>query len=169
MKTISIQYFECAYGELILGSHNDSLCLCDWRYRTRRASIDNRIQQGLNATYVEKDDDLLEATRIQLMDYFDGRRRQFDVPLNLVGTAFQRDVWAALLAIPFGKTCSYLQLAQEIGNIKAVRAVANANGANALSLFVPCHRIIGSDGKLVGYAGGIEAKKRLLSLEKNVS
>jgi methylated-DNA-[protein]-cysteine S-methyltransferase len=165
MKDINVQYYKTAYGELILGSYEEALCLCDWRYRTRRESVDKRIQKGLCAKYVERDDDLLRDTKQQLEQYFSGDRRQFNLPLKTVGTAFQNSVWDALVEIPFGETYSYLQLAKAIGNVSAVRAVANANGANALSIFIPCHRIIGSDGKLVGYAGGMEAKERLLRLE----
>jgi methylated-DNA-[protein]-cysteine S-methyltransferase len=166
MKNINIQYFSTAYGELILGSYDQALCICDWRYRKRRESVDRRIQKGLGAEYVERDDDLLQTTKEQLEQYFDGERQQFDLPLKTVGTAFQNSVWDALIAIPYGEKYSYLQLANAIGNVSAVRAVANANGANALSIFIPCHRIIGSDGKLVGYAGGMEAKERLLKLEQ---
>jgi methylated-DNA-[protein]-cysteine S-methyltransferase len=166
MTNINIQYFKSAYGELILGSYDQALCLCDWRYRTRRETVDRRIQKGLGAEYVERDDDLLQMTREQLEQYFAGDRQQFDLPLKTVGTVFQHSVWDALIAIPFGETYSYLQLAKAIGNMSAVRAVANANGANALSIFIPCHRIIGSDGKLVGYAGGMDSKKRLLKLEQ---
>lgn len=89
----------------------------------------------------------------------------FTFPNKMIGTAFQCSVWEALLSIPYGKTMSYLKLAKQIGDEKAVRAVASANGANALALFIPCHRVIGSTNKLVGYAGGIRIKKRLLKLE----
>ncbi|TDF37340.1 methylated-DNA--[protein]-cysteine S-methyltransferase [Alteromonadaceae bacterium M269] len=165
MRQINIQYFETNYGELILGAFNDKLCLCDWRYRTRRTTVDNRISKGLNASYIEQDDQVLKQTRQQLEEYFAGARQHFDIPLETVGTNFQRMVWSKLLEIPYGETSSYLKLAESIGNVKAIRAAANANGANALSIFIPCHRIIGSDGKLVGYAGGMEAKERLLKLE----
>ena len=101
----------------------------------------------------------------QLDEYFAGRRRAFDLPLLLAGTDFQVKVWNELLNIPFGETISYGDLAQRIGMPKAVRAVANANGANPLSVFVPCHRVVGSDRSLTGYGGGIEAKRRLLELE----
>ena len=165
MESIHIQYFKTPYGELILGSYEQALCLCDWRYRARRATVDNRISKGLSATYKEQDDNLLTEAKKQLQAYFDGKRKTFDIPLKTVGTEFQQQVWQALCNIPFGKTSSYLQLAESIGNAKAVRAAANANGANALSIFIPCHRIIGSDGKLVGYAGGKQAKEQLLTLE----
>jgi methylated-DNA-[protein]-cysteine S-methyltransferase len=165
MERINIQYFESPYGELLLGSHCGKLCLCDWRYRKRRSAIDNRLQAGLGAEYRERDDNLLAAARGQLGEYFEHRRRKFDIPLLLVGTPFQQKVWRRLLDIPFGETSSYLELARALGNRDAVRAVASANGANAISIIVPCHRVIGSNGRLTGYAGGLEAKAGLLGLE----
>lgn len=165
MELIKIKYFDSLYGELILGSYNEKLCLCDWRYRKKRDSIDSRIKEGLKAEYTEKDDIVLKYARRQLNEYFNHNRKIFDIPLLTVGTLFQKSVWNSLLKIPFGKTASYLELAEEVGNRKAVRAVASANGANALSMFIPCHRIIGSDGSLVGYAGGTKVKANLLSLE----
>ena len=165
MGLISIQYFNSPYGELILGAFDERLCLCDWRYRNKRTSIDSRIKSGLNAEYIEKDDVVVKEAQSQLDEYFNRKRKKFDIPLLTVGTSFQERVWNSLLQIPFGKTSSYQQLAEDMGNRNAVRAVANANGANALSIFVPCHRIIGNNGNLVGYAGGVEVKARLLNLE----
>jgi len=163
---IKIEYFKTPYGELILGSFEDKLCLADWRYRKMRTAIDKRIKNTLKAEYVEKGSPVIEETKTQLKQYFEGKRESFDIPLHLVGTDFQKSVWNALLQIPFGKTQSYLDLSKSLNNVKAVRAVATANGANAISILIPCHRIIGSDGSLVGYAGGLNAKKKLLSLEK---
>ncbi len=162
---INIQYYQTPVGELILGAYDGQLCLADWRYRKKRTNIDKRLQQGLNAEYIEKDTPILQQTRQQLDEYFNRKRQSFDVPLLMVGTDFQKQVWQGLIAIPYGKTCSYLQLAKNIGNEKAVRAVASANGANAISIMIPCHRIIGSDGSLTGYAGGLETKSYLLNLE----
>jgi methylated-DNA-[protein]-cysteine S-methyltransferase len=108
---------------------------------------------------------LLMAER-QLGEYFAGTRKTFSVPLDMRGTRFQKDVWESLLAIPFGETRSYSQLAKQLGNPRATRAVGAANGRNPISIIVPCHRVIGSSGKLTGFAGGLEAKAQLLSLEK---
>lgn len=166
MKKINIQHIKTNVGELTAGSFDNKLCMLDWKYRRMRTSIDNRIQNGLRADFVEKSDDVIENTKHQLEEYLAGTSSKFDIPLLMVGTEFQRSVWDALVKVPFGDTSSYLQLAQAIGNEKAVRAVASANGANAISIIVPCHRIIGSDGKLVGYAGGLPVKKRLLELER---
>jgi len=107
---------------------------------------------------------LIEAER-QLKDYFSGKRKSFSVKLDFKGTEFQKKVWAALLTIPFGETRSYGQIAKQIKNPKAVRAVGAANGKNPISIIAPCHRVIGSTGKLTGFAGGLEAKARLLALE----
>jgi methylated-DNA-[protein]-cysteine S-methyltransferase len=162
---IAIQYYKTEFGELILGSFQNQLCLCDWRYRKMRDSVDNRIKTGLKADFVEKRADILDQTKQQLNEYITAKRKSFDLPLLLVGTDFQKKVWQELIKIPFGQTASYLQLSENLGNKLAIRAVASANGANALSIIVPCHRIIGSKGELVGYAGGLAAKQKLLTLE----
>jgi len=109
---------------------------------------------------------LTDITAMQLKEYFTGKRKKFDVPLNPQGTDFQCAVWKALQNIPYGKTRSYKQIAQAIGNPKACRAVGMANNKNPIWILIPCHRVIGTDGTLTGYGGGIEMKKRLLSIEK---
>ncbi len=162
---ISIQYYKTKIGELILGSFEDQLCILDFRYRKMRNTVDNRIKKGLNTPFIEQDTDVLQQTRMQIDEYLNGDRTVFDIPLLMVGTDFQKSVWNALIKIPYGTTSTYLQLAKSIDNEKAVRAVANANGANSMSLIIPCHRIIGSNGELVGYGGGLPVKKRLLTLE----
>jgi methylated-DNA-[protein]-cysteine S-methyltransferase len=108
----------------------------------------------------------LAFARVALQDYFDGARTAFDLPLHPVGTPFQRDVWNALRAIPYGATASYAQIARQIGKPNAVRAVGAANGRNPLPIVVPCHRVIGSDGSLTGFSGGLPAKRFLLALEQ---
>ena len=167
MNQVHIQYYKTKIGEMVLGSFDEKLCLLDYRYRKMRASVDNRIRNGLKASFVERDDACLEKTRDQIYEYLGGNRKTFDVPLLTVGTDFQKSVWNALISVPYGATSSYLQLARDINNEKAVRAVASANGANAISLIIPCHRIIGSDGELVGYGGGLAVKKRLIKLEQS--
>ncbi|BCL74626.1 methylated-DNA--protein-cysteine methyltransferase [Jeongeupia sp. HS-3] len=107
---------------------------------------------------------LIETTR-QLGEYFDGRRTRFEIALSFSGTAFQQQVWAALLTIPFGETRSYLDIARQIGNVRAVRAVGAANGRNPISIIAPCHRVVGASGQLTGFAGGLQAKRMLLALE----
>lgn len=162
---IHISYFNTAFGNLMLGSFNNKLCLCDWRYRKLRSTVDNRIQKSLNANYIYKKDELINETEKQLTEYFNQKRKIFDIPILFVGTEFQKQIWNLLLQIGYGKTDTYLGLSMKMKKPKAIRAIASANGANAISIIVPCHRILGSDGKMVGYAGGIEIKKKLLSFE----
>lgn len=107
----------------------------------------------------------LEDCVMQLREYFEGKRQVFDLKLNPQGTPFQNKVWKQLQTIPYGKTMSYLELSKQLGDIKAIRAVANANGKNPLWIVVPCHRVIGSDGSLTGYAGGLHRKQWLLEHE----
>lgn len=185
MEKILTTIYKSPVGELILGAFQGRLCLCDWQYRRMRKAVDERIQKGLNADFLNFDLDsekksptsatdkdfrpenikVIQEAIKQLEDYFSGNRKTFDVPLSMVGTDFQQSVWKELMEIPFGETRSYLELSRQLSNPDAIRAVASANGANAISIIIPCHRIIGSDGSLVGYAGGLDAKKRLLRLE----
>ncbi|TDQ18279.1 methylated-DNA-[protein]-cysteine S-methyltransferase [Algoriphagus boseongensis] len=165
MEKILTQSYKSPLGELVLGVFQDRLCLCDWKFRKMRQAVDERLKKGLNAEMEEGSHPVLEQTISQLDEFFTGKRKDFSIPLLTVGTDFQKSVWDSLLAIPFGETRSYLQLSQDLGNPDAIRAVASANGANAISILIPCHRIIGSDGSLVGYAGGLDAKKKLLKLE----
>ena len=168
MNKVSIQYFNTPVGEMILGSYEDKLCMADWRYRKTRESVDRRVQKGLNATFVENESSVLTLAKEELEAYFLGLRKTFDIPLLLVGTDFQKSVWQGLTQIPYGTTISYGELAQSIEHNKAVRAVASAVGANAISIFIPCHRIIGADGSLTGYAGGLDVKRELLEIENNL-
>ena len=162
---IKIQYYKSPIGELILGSFDNQLCLADWRYRKMRDRIDKRIKKSLKAEFIEETSPIIEETIIQFTEYFAKKRTVFDIDLLLVGTDFQKTVWNELINIPYGKTYSYMDLSKKLDNVKAIRAVASANGANAISIIVPCHRIIGSNGELVGYAGGLHIKKKLLLLE----
>jgi len=168
MHKINIQYVQTPVGEMILGSYDNKLCMADWRYRKSRTTVDNRLQKGLSATYAEEESPVLTLAKEELEGYFKGLRKTFDIPLLMVGTEFQKSVWQELLKLPFGTTASYLDLAKGVNNEKAVRAVASAVGANAISILIPCHRIIGSDGSLTGYAGGLDTKKELLKIENNL-
>ncbi|MFD0977170.1 methylated-DNA--[protein]-cysteine S-methyltransferase [Salinimicrobium gaetbulicola] len=131
-------------------------------------------ENGLSRVYVAEDKpkfsetvpEPLQQAKIQLKEYFLGKRETFNLKINPEGTDFQKKVWELLLKIPFGKTSSYLELSKEFGNTKAIRAVAAANGRNPLWIIVPCHRVIGSDGSLTGYAGGLWRKKWLLEHEQ---
>ena len=115
---------------------------------------------------IQKETSLIKNTKQQLDEYFAGNRKQFDIPIKFKGTNFQVKVWKELLKIPYGETCSYLDIAKRIGNPKASRAVGMANNKNKIIIIVPCHRVIGSNKKLVGYACGLDVKKKLLELER---
>ena len=125
----------------------------------------NKIRKGLNANYIEANSEINRIAKTQLNEYFNQERKEFDIPLLTVGSDFQKSVWLELQQIPYGITETYLGLSIKMNNEKAIRAVSAANGANAISIFIPCHRVIGSKNELTGYAGGIPVKKKLLRLE----
>ena len=150
---------------------------CVWYYespigRLGLAETDSAIShllfEGVRQVqnYELRETALIKAAAEQLREYFDGSRKNFDLPLSVGGTEFQKSVWTALQSIPFGETRSYKQMAAQVGNVKAVRAVGMANNRNPLAIIIPCHRVIGADGSLVGYAGGLSVKQYLLDLEK---
>ncbi|MFT3901718.1 MAG: methylated-DNA--[protein]-cysteine S-methyltransferase [Niabella sp.] len=165
MRAIYINIFESIYGPLIIGDYQGQLCLLDWQHRAARQQVDQRISRFLQADYETKETDLHKTVIRQLTEYFQHARKEFDLPLLFAGSDFQQRVWRQLLTIPYGKTLSYLELSRQLGDEKAIRAVAAANGANAISIVVPCHRVIGSHGELTGYAGGTDVKQKLLQLE----
>lgn len=162
---IVIKKYESPCGSMVLGSVGDKLCLCDWPVEKHHGRVINRLRRILKAKLREGTSDVIEQAICQLNEYFAGNRKEFSVDLLFAGTEFQKSVWNELLTIPFGQTISYGEMAAGMGIPKAVRAVANANGANSMAILVPCHRVIGSNHSLTGYAGGLEAKKRLLELE----
>lgn len=162
---ILVRSFITPVGELLLGSYHGALCLCDWKERRSRDAVDRRLLRGIGVPYKEGTSPVIEQAMDQLNAYFAGGHRPLDVPLHMVGTEFQRRVWEALRGIPYGASVSYAELRDQVTDRTAIRAVAAANGANALSIFIPCHRVLGSDGDLVGYAGGVKAKRFLLELE----
>lgn len=129
----------------------------------------DRIEKLLGDQFEEADSKYFAVLEAQVNEYFSGERKEFDVPLHLVGSDFQKSVWNALLAIPYGETRSYKQQSLLLGNEKAIRAVAGANGDNGIAIIVPCHRVIGEDGSLTGYGGGLQRKKWLLDLERRQS
>ena len=146
-------------GTLKLVADDDALVGLLWdNDRPQTVPLDDLVRDAQHP--------ILLKTEQQLKEYFAGRRKSFSLPLHLIGTPFQKDVWAALLTIPFGETRSYLQIASQLGNPSATRAVGAANGKNPISIVVPCHRVIAKSGALQGFAGGLETKKRLLALEQ---
>lgn len=153
---------ESPVGKLKLVASDDGLVAVLWENdNPRRVRLNEFLQK-------ERHPILVEAER-QLNEYFAGTRNNFSVPLDVRGTRFQKDVWKALRTIPFGETRSYGQIAKQLGNSRATRAVGGANGRNPLSIIVPCHRVIGSAGQLTGFAGGLNAKTYLLKLEQRRS
>lgn len=165
MEPILIKRWQSPVGEMLIGSHDGKLCLCDWAVQKRRGTIDSCVQRHLNARYETGTSEIIERAIAQLETYFAGRQQTFDIPLVFTGSEFQNTVWRELQNIPYGTTISYAELARRIRNPKAVRAVASANATNPISIFVPCHRVIGSNHTLTGYGGGLNAKKRLIELE----
>ena len=124
--------------------------------------------QFVNHNFIEnKENKIIRQTIKQLNEYFNGKRKKFELPLNPKGTEFQKKVWLQLMNIPYGKTATYEDIATLIGDTNASRAVGNANNKNPIAIIIPCHRVIGSNNKLTGYAGGLDKKEKLLNLEKN--
>ena len=160
--SLSYKYFASPVGQLKLVASATGLLAILWENdnpkRVLLADLAEDIHQHI----------LVETER-QLIEYFAGKRDTFDIPLDMRGTAFQKNVWQALQTIPFGRTLSYGQIAKQLGQPTASRAVGAANGRNPLSIVVPCHRVIGASGKLTGFAGGLEAKSHLLNLERGAA
>jgi methylated-DNA-[protein]-cysteine S-methyltransferase len=156
--TLFYKEIESPVGKLKLVASSNALVAVLWeRERPNRVKLDTM-------TLAPQQPILLETER-QLAEYFSGERIQFDLPLQPDGSEFQKKVWQALREIPFGQTRSYLDLAKALGSSKAARAIGAANGKNPLSIIVPCHRVVGADGSLTGFAGGVETKAALLALE----
>jgi AraC family transcriptional regulator of adaptative response/methylated-DNA-[protein]-cysteine methyltransferase len=128
-----------------------------------------RVERLLDDKFEEADSQYFSILETQVAEYFSGKRKEFDVPLHLTGTPFQKSVWEALKNIPFGETRSYKQQSVVMGQEKAIRAIASANGDNPVAIIIPCHRIIGEDGSLTGYSGGLQRKQQLLDLERRFS
>jgi methylated-DNA-[protein]-cysteine S-methyltransferase len=157
--TLAFNTIESPVGKLKLVASDKGLVAVLWQSdRPSRMHLGELIEDNQHPV-------LLKAER-QLGEYFAAQRKEFSTPLDMRGTPFQKNVWEALLAIPFGETRSYGQLAKQLGNPNATRAVGAANGRNPLSIIVPCHRVIGSSGSLTGFGGGLETKAQLLSLEQ---
>jgi methylated-DNA-[protein]-cysteine S-methyltransferase len=155
---LSFKFVESPVGRLKLVASSEGLAAILWEN-------DSPARVPLSDLVEDLNHPILLETERQLREYLDGKRREFSIPLDVRGTNFQKNVWQALLGIPFGETRTYGQLARQIGRPEASRAVGAANGRNPLSIVVPCHRVIGASGKLTGFAGGLEVKARLLNLE----
>mgnify|MGYP002714835534 FL=1 len=156
---LSFMYMLTPVGQLKLVANETALVAVLWQNENpKRVRLEELLEQH--------DHPILCEAQQQLAEYFAGTRQQFDLPLDFDGTYFQKQVWQALLQIPYGETRSYKQIAEQLGNPKAVRAVGAASGKNPISIIAPCHRVIGASGKLVGFAGGLDNKQILLKLEQ---
>ena len=160
-KGYSSKTISSPVGTLTLVASDSGLAAILWEN-------DNPRRVPLQAVTNDDDHPILRRVEQQLNEYFEGKRTSFDVALDCVGTTFQKSVWDALLRIPYGETRTYGEIAAELGNPKAVRAVGAANGRNPLSIVTPCHRVIGAHGGLTGFAGGLGAKEFLLRLERSL-
>lgn len=161
------QIFTTPLGEMTIVATDSGVCLLEFNsqeQRIERATKD--LQKRLKSEVISGTNQHIEQAKDELNEYFSGQRKAFTVILDPQGTEFQQAVWQVLRTIPYGKTVSYQQQAHALNKPSSVRAVANANGANKISILIPCHRVIGSNGKLTGYGGGIERKQWLLDLEK---
>jgi methylated-DNA-[protein]-cysteine S-methyltransferase len=150
---INTVHYSSPLGTLLLQEEENQLTVVHF--------MDDEVDAVLSAT----DSPVLLQTILQLDEYFAGRRKQFSLPLSPAGTAFQQKVWQQLIQIPFAETITYLHVAKRLGNVKSIRAAASANGKNPLAIIIPCHRVVGADGKLTGYAGGLHRKQWLLEHE----
>lgn len=156
-------------GEMIAGATEKGICLLEFTDRKSRGTVKEHIMKVYDARTEERNNEHLRNLEEQLREYFEGKRKDFTLPLDIKGSDFQKLVWNELRNIPYGTTRSYRDQAEAIMRPSSVRAVANANGMNTIAIIIPCHRVIGSDGRLTGYGGGLERKKWLIEHEKKHS
>ena len=166
---ICITSIDTPVGIMRVGATDAGICLFDFPYRQSIDRIMKRIETLSGDQFSEGSHPYFELLALQAHEYFTGIRKDFTVPLNLVGTPFQKKVWEGLLSIPYGETRSYKQQSIILGNEKAIRAVAGANGENGIAIIIPCHRVIGDNGSLTGYGGGLQRKAWLLAHERKHS
>jgi AraC family transcriptional regulator of adaptative response/methylated-DNA-[protein]-cysteine methyltransferase len=149
-------------GLMVAGATPEGLCLLEFADRPSLESEIKDLERYLNAKVIEGTNKYIDQAEQELLEYFSGSRKCFEVELLFPGTRFQMQVWNSLLKIPYGETLTYLEQSQRLGIPESIRAVAHANGCNRISILIPCHRVIGKNGKLTGYGGGIERKRKLL-------
>jgi O-6-methylguanine DNA methyltransferase len=152
-------------GELVAAATDTHLVLLEYERRTMYEQQLERVRRALDCEFEPGESPVFDTLRTQLDEYFAGDRRDFDVPMHVPGTPFQTKVWSELQRIPSGTTTTYARLAERIGHPSAVRAVGRANGDNRVAILIPCHRVVGTGGTLVGYGGGLWRKRKLLELE----
>jgi AraC family transcriptional regulator, regulatory protein of adaptative response / methylated-DNA-[protein]-cysteine methyltransferase len=163
---VMVDWIDSPVGPLIAAATRSALCLLEFSERRILEEQFATVRKRFGCELISGSNSLLSDLRTQLGDYFAGRRREFDMPLAYPGTPFQERVWSALLRIPYGETRSYREIALELGDLKATRAVGTANGMNRIAIVIPCHRVINANGELGGYGGGLWRKRLLLDLEK---
>ncbi|HQT92316.1 MAG TPA: methylated-DNA--[protein]-cysteine S-methyltransferase [Candidatus Kryptobacter bacterium] len=169
VNVINIHRLTTPLGPMIAGATGEGICLLEFSDRRSFEFEIEDLRRLLKANLVYWENKHISKLEEQLKEYFDGKRKEFDIPLVTPGSKFQKSVWQQLMSIPYGKTRSYEDQAIAINRLKAIRAVASANGANRISIVIPCHRVIGKDGSLTGYGGGLWRKKWLLDFEKKNS
>lgn len=167
-KIIDLKRIETPVGTMYAAAIEEGICMLEFTDRKMLETEFKDLAKSLNATIVLGENPHFQTLEKELSEYFTGERTRFSVPLSPVGTAFQKSVWKALMKIPYGETWTYRKQSEFLGDAKKVRAVANANGMNKISIIIPCHRVIGSNGTLTGYGGGIWRKQKLLELEKAI-
>ncbi|HAP96455.1 MAG TPA: XRE family transcriptional regulator [Chryseobacterium sp.] len=167
-KIVDLKRIETPLGTMIACANENGICMLEFSDRKALPTELKEISKHFDANIVQGENPHFKTLKKELEEYFERKRFDFTVPLAPVGTDFQKNVWEILRTIPYGTTRSYQQQADILGNPKAVRAVANANGLNKISIIIPCHRVIGTNGRLTGYSGGIWRKQKLLELEKAI-
>ncbi|MDL2257281.1 methylated-DNA--[protein]-cysteine S-methyltransferase [Bacteroidales bacterium OttesenSCG-928-I14] len=165
-RRVNITYIETDLGLMLAAASEKGICMFEFvDYKLIDLEL-RQLSEHFKTALVEGQSPHFVLLRKQIGEYFKGERKDFDIPLDLVGTEFQKKVWISLLQIPYGSTTTYGKQAELIGKPSSVRAVANANGKNKISIILPCHRVIGTNGSLTGYGGGVERKKILLEMER---
>lgn len=168
MEIIHLKTIETPLGDMFACAVDEGICLLEFTDRKNMEKQFKSLSKSLNAEIIEKDHHHFIQLENELKEYFEGKREKFEIPLFITGTEFQGKVWQLLREIPMGEIRTYKQQSEKLGNLKAIRAVGTANGINKIAILIPCHRVIGSNGELVGYAGGIWRKQKLLELEKAI-
>jgi len=167
LPTITLTHFETKLGPMYACATKQGICMLEFSGKHTPETELKILSKKLQANVILGDSKYFTPLKQQLDEYFEGSRKDFDIPLVLIGTDFQKEVWTELLRIPYGTTRSYKQQAIALNNLEAIRAVAGANGMNKISIIIPCHRVIGEDGSLTGYGGGLWRKKKLLDIEQS--
>ncbi len=165
---IDLKRIETPLGTMYACAIDEGICLLEFTDRKNMEKQFSSLSKALNAEIVQGENRHFQQLEDELKEYFEGKRKTFEVPLHIIGTEFQKNVWQLLREIPMGEVRTYKQQSEFLGNPKAIRAVGTANGINKIAILIPCHRVIGSNGELVGYAGGIWRKQKLLELEKAI-